>query len=372
MEVVVVAQKYFKGPTNQPLDVSNNFSSCRLSCGQLLNPSSHPLRLLKNAIPPCLVDSRNVQLPSTSRILSLCTHFVRDFQTMSSLRLSAARTSQFLQNSRNSAARISLQSQSILRSRLIQSNVSSLAYVSRHSFHHARRLAVDDKKQAKEEHSPKFTSEDPQESAESREKEKTSSSEGDTKEEKTQGEQDAKDGDKKKKTAPPPPPPHGDKSPWQVFTETLKTEFAQSKEWNESTKQLAEGTNSFIESESVRKAREAYSKTSGAVSSTTGRVLKTTAGAVGKGAAYAWETPVVKGVRVGVTATADVLDAATKPIRETEAYKNVKNVIDDGSSSKYGGWTEKEERRARREARLLRESGGAPGKKYEVPVEDPE
>ncbi|MDA4133871.1 MAG: hypothetical protein OK454_12225, partial [Thaumarchaeota archaeon] len=42
---------------------------------------------------------------------------------------------------------------------------------------------------------------------------------------------------------------------------------------------------------------------------------------------------------------------ATKPIRDTEAYKNVKNVIDDGSSSRYGGWVEKEERKRQRELR---------------------
>ena len=43
----------------------------------------------------------------------------------------------------------------------------------------------------------------------------------------------------------PPPPPHGDKTPWQVFTETLRSEFKASKEWNESTKQLASCINDF-------------------------------------------------------------------------------------------------------------------------------
>ncbi|EDO04005.1 hypothetical protein SS1G_06487 [Sclerotinia sclerotiorum 1980 UF-70] len=112
-----------------------------------------------------------------------------------------------------------------------------------------------------------------------------------------------------------------------------------------------------------------FETTTGAVSSTTGKVLKTTAGAVGKGAAWTWETPVVKGVRTTVNATANVLDKATQPIRQTEAYKNVKNVIDDGSSSRYGGWVEKEERRKARELRELEE--GTTGKSKEVPVEDP-
>ncbi len=159
---------------------------------------------------------------------------------------------------------------------------------------------------------------------------------------------DGKDGKEEKADDIPPPPPHGDKTPWQVFLETMQSEFKQSKEWNDSTKALAEGAHQFTESESVQRARKAYEATSGAVSSTAANVLKTTATAVGKGAAWTWETPVMKGVRKGANATGDVLDKATKPIRETEAYKNVKDVIDDGSSSRYGGWADKEERRQRR------------------------
>ena len=174
-----------------------------------------------------------------------------------------------------------------------------------------------------------------------------------------------------KKEPPPPPPPHGDKSPWQVFTETLQTEFKASKEWNESTKALAAGAQQFTENESVKRARQAYEQTTGAVSSTTGKVLKTTAGAVGKGAAWTWETPVVKGVRHTVNATANVIEKGTRPLRETEAYKNVKNVIDDGSSSRYGGWVEKEERRKARELRKLQEAQKSGGKPVEVPIEDP-
>ncbi|XMA10958.1 hypothetical protein WAI453_003749 [Rhynchosporium graminicola] len=180
--------------------------------------------------------------------------------------------------------------------------------------------------------------------------------------------------EEKEKEAPPPPPPHGDKSPWQVFTETLQTEFKASKEWNESTKALAAGAQQFTENESVRRAREAYESTTGAVTSTAGKVLKGTAGAVGKGAAWTWETPVVKGVRVGVNATASVIEKGTRPIRETEAYKNVKDVIDDGSSSRYGGWVEKEERKKKREAREALEAAklGLHGRRVEVATEDPE
>ena len=216
---------------------------------------------------------------------------------------------------------------------------------------------------AKDGFSGKTSSEKPEAESES--------TEGKAKEE---GEEGASKNDEKKE-APPPPPPHGDKSPWQVFTETLQSEFKASKEWNESTKALAAGAQQFTENESVRRARQAYESTTGAVTSTTANVLKTTAGAVGKGAAWTWETPVVKGVRSTVNATASVIEKGTRPIRETEAYKNVKNVIDDGSSSRYGGWIEKEERRKARESREAQEAqkaGLSGGKRVEVAREDPE
>ncbi|KAL1872088.1 protein translocase subunit [Diaporthe australafricana] len=184
-------------------------------------------------------------------------------------------------------------------------------------------------------------------------------------------EEEGEEGKKEeKKEDAPPPPPHGDKTPWQVFMETMQTEFKASKEWNDSTKQLAQGATDFVESENVRRAREAYEKTTGAVSTTAGKVLKGTAGAVGKGAAWTWDTPVMKGVRKAANVTGDAIDKTTKPIRDTDAYKSVKSVIDDGSSSRYGGWVEKEERRKQRELREQMENPNGP-RKHEVLEEDP-
>ena len=183
--------------------------------------------------------------------------------------------------------------------------------------------------------------------------------------------------DQKKKEDPLPPPPHGNKSPWQVFTETLRSEFKASKEWNESTKQLASSANQFTENESVKRARAAYTAAAGAATSSTASAIKGTGRALGQGAAWTWDSTVVKGVRTGVNATASGIDKATKPVRETKVYQaavgNVKNVIDDGSSSRYGGWVEKEERRKQRELRELNESGlnGKSGKRAEKIVEDP-
>lgn len=182
------------------------------------------------------------------------------------------------------------------------------------------------------------------------------------------GEKEEGKEDKEKQGDEAAPPPHGDKTPWQVFTETMSTEFQKSKEWNESTKQIGAAAHQFSESESVRRAREAYEKSTGAVSSGASRAVKSTASTIGKGAAWTWDTSVVKGVRKAANVTGSAVDKATKPIRDTEAYKNVKNVIDDGSSSRYGGWVEKEERRKKREL-MEQQRGGPLG---QVMEEDPE
>ena len=211
------------------------------------------------------------------------------------------------------------------------------------------------------------------ESEGARERERRSAN---SKEESTGNEKEEESGkgekEEKKKEEPPPPPPHGNKSPWQVFTETLKSEFQASKEWNESTKALSHSAHQFTENESVRKARDASSRAYGAATSVTGSALKGTGKVLGQSAAWTWDSAVVKGVRSGVNATGRGIDAATKPVRETKIYKSVKDVIDDGSSSKYGGWVEKEERRRKRELRGLEESGGLSGKRPEKMEEDPE
>jgi len=187
------------------------------------------------------------------------------------------------------------------------------------------------------------------------------------------GGEEQKQKQKQKKEEPPPPPPHGNKTPWQVFTETLKTEFQANQEWKESTKALSSSAHQFTENESIKRARAAYSAASGAATSSTATALKGTGKVLGQTAAWTWDSPVVKGVRTGVNATGRGLEAATRPVRETKVYKSVKDVIDDGSSSRYGGWVEKEERRKQRELRELNEfaQSGKPGRRAEKVEEDP-
>lgn len=188
----------------------------------------------------------------------------------------------------------------------------------------------------------------------------------------TKSEQSEKEGDggkeeqKNKKDDLPPPPPHGDKTPWQVFRETWSNELKASKEWNESTKQLAGEVQEFRESEGLKKARAAYDATGGRATRVAGDALKGTAKVVGASAAWTWETGAVQGLRKGVNATGRGIEQATRPIRESETFKTVSEAIDDGNSSRYGGWTEKEERRRRRE--MLDKKAGSPGQKVE---EDP-
>ena len=181
------------------------------------------------------------------------------------------------------------------------------------------------------------------------------------------------EGQKKEKDEPPPPPPHGDKSPWEVFTDTLRSEFKASKEWNEGTKALASSAQDLSQNETLQRVRAGYGAASDAATSTTAKVFKSTGSAVGKGAAWTWDTTPVKGLRTGASATGRGVEKMTRPLRETETFKSVRDVIDDGSSSRYGGWAEKEERRKKRESREQREAAKtARPRQQEKMEEDPE
>lgn len=221
------------------------------------------------------------------------------------------------------------------------------------------------KKTPKEQEEP---SEKPPEKTKGEEASSPSEKDIDKDQEKKEGEEEpTKDQEKKEKKeeeeAPPPPPPHGDKSPFAVFYETLQSEFKKSQEWQESTKQLGATAQQFTESPAVQKAREAYGTTAevaGKVGEKTAETLGRTASAIGKGAAWTWQTPVVKAGRAAVRVTGEGVAKVTKPVRETKVYKdikqNVEEVIDDGSSSRYGGFLERDERKKQREMREMKGS----------------
>jgi hypothetical protein len=196
--------------------------------------------------------------------------------------------------------------------------------------------------------------------------------EGEETKEKKAGEEETgekkagEEGEKKEKKDAPPPPPHGDKTPWQVFTDTLKTEFQASKEWNEGTKELSGSIHDFTQNPQVQKAKQLSDE----AKTKTAEALKATGRAVGQGAAWTWDTMPVKGVRAAARVTGTGLEYATRPVRQTKAFQAISETIDDGSSSRYGGWTEKEERRRRRELRELNELERTGGKSTGPMVED--
>jgi mitochondrial import inner membrane translocase subunit TIM44 len=218
-------------------------------------------------------------------------------------------------------------------------------------------------KEAPAESSQNNPSETSKSESESSGGEKRAAGEGEQKASEENGKNGEGEGEGKADEPPPPPPPHGDKTPWQVFTETLRTEFKASKEWNESTKALQSGYQDLAQNAALQKAKSAYEEASKTASSTTSAALKTTGKAIGQSAAWAWDTPVAKVVRKGAVVAGSGIEKVTRPVRETEAFKQVKDVIDDGSSSRYGGWLEKEERkriRALREAEAEKEGLRAP------------
>ena len=146
--------------------------------------------------------------------------------------------------------------------------------------------------------------------------------------------------------------PDPDKSPFQVFVETFKTEWKKSDELQNNIKALADETGRMAESGAYKRAKEAYDKAkegTNAASSVTGQTLKKAGEVVGTVASATWDSKVVKTTRNVVSHTADSVDKATEPIRKTEIYKSVKDVIDDGSSMRYGGYEDKAKRRLRRE-----------------------
>ena len=82
-------------------------------------------------------------------------------------------------------------------------------------------------------------------------------------EETTDGKKEEKEDDgsakkyAKEDTAPPPDP---NKSPFQVFVDTFKSELAKSRELQESIKAIQDESGRIGDSEALRKAKEAYAK----------------------------------------------------------------------------------------------------------------
>ncbi|KIW06844.1 uncharacterized protein PV09_02524 [Verruconis gallopava] len=252
---------------------------------------------------------------------------------------------------------------------LLHSSLSPSAVLSRTTASYIRQFSSQSRLQQQTARSKDDVREDSPTSEQEAKKSASESGAEDEKSSEGKAGEPGKEESKQKEEAPPPP--HGDKTPWQVFTETLRNEFKASKEWNESTKQIAAGYQDFTQNPNLKAAQSAFQKSSEVVTGTAGSALKKTASAIGSSAAWTWDTSVVRGIRKGANVVGSGLEKATRPVRETEAFKSVKETIDDGSSSRYGGWSDKDERRRKRElreAKLLAKSGS---KRIEPAVEDP-
>lgn len=165
------------------------------------------------------------------------------------------------------------------------------------------------------------------------------------------GSEEQKQQQQQKKSSPNDDDANLDKTPFQVFVDTFKREWQKSEELQSNIKALQDETGRMAESAAYKKAKEALEKAqegTGAATSATSATIKKASKVVGQAAHDAWESPVIKTTRTVASKTADAVDKATEPIRETQAYKTVRDVIDDGSSMRYGGFEDKETRRLRR------------------------
>lgn len=78
--------------------------------------------------------------------------------------------------------------------------------------------------------------------------------------EQQQGQEGEKEDPKKHYREDTSPPPDPNKSPFQVFVDTLKSELAKSKEFQESVKALQDESGKIGDSEALRRAKDAYAK----------------------------------------------------------------------------------------------------------------
>ncbi|KAK7680125.1 hypothetical protein QCA50_016850 [Cerrena zonata] len=142
-------------------------------------------------------------------------------------------------------------------------------------------------------------------------------------------------------------------SPLEVFFKTFRSEIKKSNELKENIKALQDETGRVAESDAFKRAKEAYDRAQKG-SSTAGKAAKKAAGAVGGVAHKAWDSKVGHGVRTTVRTSAEAADKAFDPVRQTKVYKDFSEVIDDGSSSSYGGFLTKQQREKLRAQELAK------------------
>ncbi|KTW26992.1 hypothetical protein T552_02483 [Pneumocystis carinii B80] len=150
----------------------------------------------------------------------------------------------------------------------------------------------------------------------------------------------------------------GYKNPFHVFIDTFKSELEKSKEFQESVKALQDKSGKLGESETYKKAVEAYNiakKSADVAGNISNQTLRKAGQIIGDSVVATWESAPVKLARKGTVITANVISAATDPIRKNKIYKSVtesvKQAIHDGDSSHYAGYVDKNTRRQARKSK---------------------
>lgn len=142
-----------------------------------------------------------------------------------------------------------------------------------------------------------------------------------------------------------------EKTPFQVFVDTFRKELKKSKELQSDIRALQDETGRLSESTAFKRAKEALERSKEARSATS-RSFRKASGAVGSAAGATWNSSPIRITRDAMAKTVDVMDKASQPIRETEAWNAMRDAVDEEGSIRYGGFESKEARRKRREREL--------------------
>ncbi|KAG9306297.1 hypothetical protein G9A89_018180 [Geosiphon pyriformis] len=175
-------------------------------------------------------------------------------------------------------------------------------------------------------------------------------------------------------------------SAFAKFMETFKAQIQKNKELQQNMKLLQDQAGSLGESEALRKAKKVYERAKEGAETTTSigseaikqsvEELKKSAERIGSTVSETLkevsETEFVKESKEKISDFAEKVSSTTEPIRQTKVYSTVRNTLKEtveDSSSRYGGFIDKETRRKVREEAMLDHGGGPKVRKMN---EDPE
>ncbi|KAF8582740.1 TIM44 subunit of mitochondria import inner membrane translocase [Ramaria rubella] len=175
------------------------------------------------------------------------------------------------------------------------------------------------------------------------------------------------------------------KSPFQTFVDVLKDELRKNRELNENVRQLQGDVDKLQDSEALKKAKDMYERARLTSSIKENPRLRAAAeemrkqgvkvgDAVSEAIKTMEESEWMRSISKASAAVSERIGSATEPIRNTAAYKELKDTVldalDDSGTSRHAGYEDKEARRARRQARLAKagKAGGLATRSKRVQV----